>query len=659
LQVARVIKYMPTLERPMRSHLCTMLLISAALGFCAADSSRASTVQGSKRSSAQAPKVAVATRSVMIPMRDGVKLAADIYFPSNDGTSPAPGRYPVLLRRTPYGKGNWSTQPAIRDAPSGILPPELAASHNYVLVFQDVRGTFDSQGVLAPMLNEGADGFDTVAWLAKQPWSDGRVATYGGSYLGGDQMLLAAQQPSGLVAAFAQIAATDQFKNEWVYMDGVLALNTAARWTIMYLGFLDGHLTEPERKLLGADYAALGISTADSQDPTSLAFGKVSKTLPLMDMPIARRAPWWSQWLSNWDHAEHFSNNEMSGRYRKIAVPIMHLGGWYDPFLRNTYEHFKGISSEAEDPVVRSSQRLLIGPWSHGTCEGCPPNSVVNIQQLQLAWMDQWFKGTKNPFFDLPVVLYVMGENRWRAEQSWPLIDTKVTRYFLHSQGGANTASGNGSLSVVPPTAEPNDVYTYDPRNPAPTFGGPGLAGSRAVQNAAETRPDVLVFSSPDLIEDVEVTGEVNAALYAASTATDTDWWVKLIDVAPDGNAYILDQGVARARYRNSRTQPQPITPGKIERYALNMWATSNVFKKGHRIRVEVTSSNFPYADRNPNAFVDLSMATEKDFVVASQSIYHDSEHPSYIELPIIPQSRARKWIGTPFSPSLENSAQP
>jgi putative CocE/NonD family hydrolase len=641
-----------------KSYLCTVLLISAAIGLSVADPSLSDMVQASKKSTAEVPRAA-SSRNVMIPMRDGVKLAADIYVPSNDGVSPAPGRYPVLLRRTPYGKAHWSGQPAVRNAPSGMLIPELATSHGYVLVFQDVRGTFDSDGVFAPMLNEGTDGFDTTAWLAKQPWSDGRVATFGGSYLGGDQMLLVAQQPPGLVAAFSQIAATDQFKNEWVYMDGVLALTTAARWTIANVGTLNGHLSESERKLLAADYAALGISSSDSQELTSLAFAKVSKTLPLIDMPIARRAPWWSQWLNNWDHPEHFRNNEMSGRFQSITVPIMHVGGWYDLFLRNTYQHFKGISTQAKDPLVRANQRLLIGPWSHGTCEGCAPNSVVNIQKMQLAWMDQWFKGKKNSYFDYSVVLYVMGENRWRSEQGWPLIDTKLTRYYLHSQGRANTASGNGTLSVVPPTAEPNDGYTYDPRDPAPTVGGPGLAGSRAVQNAAEKRPDILIFSSPNLTEDVEVTGEVNATLYAASSATDTDWWIKLIDVAPDGNAYVLDQGVARARYRNSRTQPQPVTPGKIERYAVDMWATSNVFKKGHRIRVEVTSSNFPYADRNPNAFVDLSTATEKNFVVASQTIYHDSEHPSYVELPIIPQSRVRKWISTPFSPAVEMSTRP
>jgi putative CocE/NonD family hydrolase len=542
-----------------------------------------------------------------------------------------------------------------------MLTPELATGHGYVLVFQDVRGTFDSEGVLEPMLNEGIDGFDTVAWLAKQPWSDGRVATFGGSYLGGVQLLLAAQQPPGLVAAFAQIAATDQFKNEWVYMDGVLALTTAARWTITSVGTLNGRLSEAGRKLLFADYAALGFSSPqpDSQEFTTLVFDKVSKTLPLSDMPVARRAPWWSEWLRNRDHPEHFKNNEMSGRFQNITIPMLHLGGWYDLFLRNTYELFKGISSQAKDPIVRANQRLIIGPWSHGTCVGCAPNSVVDMQKMQLAWMDQWLKGKKNAFFDYPVVLYVMGENRWRAEQNWPLIDTKPTRYYLRSLGRANTADGNGTLSVVPPTTEPIDRYTYDPRNPAPTFGGPGLAGSRAVQNAAENRPDVLVFSSPELTADVEVTGEINAALYAASSATDTDWWIKLIDVAPDGNAYILDQGVARARYRNSRTQPQPITPGQIEKYAVNMWATSNVFKKGHHIRVEVTSSNFPYADRNPNAFVDLSTATEKDFVAASQTIYHDSEHPSYVELPIIPQSRVRQWISTPFSPAVEASTRP
>lgn len=594
-------------------------------------------------------RYSVIYHNVMIPMHDGVRLATDIYVPSNDGVKPSPGRLPALLIRTPYGKKFISEWHSERVGSAGLISPQMANSHGYVIVYQDVRGTLDSEGVLEPMLNEGKDGFDTVEWLRKQPWSDGRVATFGASYMGGDQMLLAAEQPAGLVTAFSQVAATDQFRNEWVYMDGVLAL-TSAEWTSGMVRGAVSRLSEAEQKSLNADYAALGIA-----DPTQLKppdMDKVLRALPLKEMPVVRRAPWWSDWLNNWDNPAHFANNQMAGRFENINVPILHLGGWYDLFLRNTYEHFKGISTRAKDPSIRNNQRLVIGPWSHGTCEHCEPNAAVDAAAMQLAWMDRWFEGKQHPFFEHPVVLYVMGEDRWRAEEHWPIDGTIRTRYYLHSEGRANGAGGNGTLLTSRPRAQKPDRYNYDPRDPAPTLGGIGLAGSRAVQNDAEQRSDVLVFTSPALTADLEVTGEVTATLYAASSAKDTDWWMKLVDVAPDGKAYILNHGVVRARYRHSRTQPEPLTPGKIEKYEINMWATSNVFKKGHRVRLEVTSSNFPYADRNPNAFMALSGATEKDFVVASQTIYHDAAHPSNVELPIIPQSRARKWIETPF-PSM------
>jgi putative CocE/NonD family hydrolase len=585
---------------------------------------------------------------VMIPMRDGVRLAADIYVPSIEGVAPTPGRFPVLLLRTPYGKANWSTRPATPAVASvGTLYPDTANSHGYVVVYQDVRGTFDSEGIFEPMLNEAKDGLDTVEWLRAQPWSDGRVATFGPSYMGGTQMLLLAEQPTGLVTAFSEVAATDQFRNEWVYMDGVLALTTAAGWTSGMTGGAVSRLPQTEQQSLKADYRALGVIEQTAMKSAELE--KLFRTLPLREMPIARRAPWWLIWLNNWDNPAYFENNQMTSRFEKINVPILHLGGWYDLFLRNTYEHYKGISTQAKDPGVRANQRLVIGPWSHGSCEGCEPNAAVDTEAMQLAWMDQWFKGKKHPFFEHPVVLYVMGENRWRSEGSWPLSGTVKTRYYLHSQGQANSASGNGELSTFKPKAEEPDRYSYDPRNPVPTLGGVGLSGSRAVQNDDEQRADVLVFTSAALTENVEVTGEVTATLYAASSAKDTDWWIKLVDVAANGKAYILASGVVRARYRHSRTEPEPLTPGKIERYEINMWATSNVFKKGHRIRIEVSSSNFPAADRNPNAFIDLSRATERDFVVASQTVYHDAERPSYVELPVIPQSRKREWIETPF----------
>jgi uncharacterized protein len=589
---------------------------------------------------AQAP-IAPSTadvRSVMIPMRDGVLLAADIYTPNEKVARPPSGRWPVLLTRTPYNKKLLAFYKSYSGA-------------GYVIVIQDVRGSFASAGSFKPMLNEGPDGYDTIAWLIKQPWCDGRVGTFGGSYMGGTQILLAAEKPPGLVASLSQIAATDQFKNEWVFMDGALT-STATLWSIPMVADAAARMTPTDTDLLQADFAALGFPTVDFRLLVSAeANKKLVNFLPLREIPVIRRLPWWSEWLDNWDNPKHFRANETRERLKNIAVPVLHVGGWYDLFLRNTYENYKNISSRAKNPGVAANQRLLIGQWAHDLylCPGCDANAGVDMMAMQTAWMDRWFKGIQHPVFDHPVVLYVMGEKRWRAEDSWPLAGTKRTRYFLHSHGSANTAAGDGTLSTRVPGREPTDRYNYDPYNPASTPGWAFLSRSRTEQNATEARPDVLVFSSPELSEDVEVTGEVNATLYAASSATDTDWWMKLIDVAPDGKASILTQGLARARYRVSRTRPRPLRPNKIEKYRLNLWATSNVFKTGHHIRVEVTSSNFPYADRHPNVFVDLTRATEQDFVVAAQTVYHDAAHPSQVELPVIPAARARKWIDTPF----------
>jgi len=305
-----------------------------------------------------------------------------------------------------------------------------------------------------------------------------------------------------------------------------------------------------------------------------------------------------------------------------------------------------------------------VGPWGHGMCpkgSGCVsfPNGAtdsiptVDNDAYSLAMFDRWLKGKSSPLLESPVLIYVMGENRWRAESSWPLDGTVMTRYFLRSGGNANTAAGDGRLSLEASTSEPADHYEYDPHDPVPSRCSPAAQlGGMCDQTEVEARKDVLVFTTDRLEEDVEVTGEWTVNLYASSSAEDTDWFVKLVDVHPDGKAYNLGNGFVRARYWNSRTDPQRLTPGAIENHTITTWATSNVFKKGHKIRLEVTSSDFPWVDRNPNAFVDLSRATEADFKVARQTIYHDAAHPSSVDLPVIPASRARRWVDVaPASP--------
>jgi putative CocE/NonD family hydrolase len=302
----------------------------------------------------------------------------------------------------------------------------------------------------------------------------------------------------------------------------------------------------------------------------------------------------------------------------------------------------QGRTSEA-----RAGQKLVIGPWRHGNTTATKigdlefgPDARLDLQALQLRWMDARLKSIDNGFLqEPPVRIFVMGANRWRAEREWPLARAQYIKYYLHSDGRANTAAGGGTLDRRPPGQEPADTFEYDPANPVPTRGG-NLLGAPAPagpfdQREVEKRPDVLVFSTPPLDADLEVTGPVTVTLFAASTARDTDFTAKLVDVHPDGAAYNLVDGIVRARYRESSAAPALIDPGVVYSYPIDLWSTSNVFKKGHRIRIEISSSNFPRFDRNPNT--GGTFGTDTTLVKATQTIHHDARRPSHITLPIIP----------------------
>lgn len=591
-------------------------------------------------------------RGVMVPMRDGVRLATDIAIPSEDGVQPSTLRFPTLLLRSPYSKDMMSAMPPGMVATAAMPHAAEGVSRGYVVIYQDVRGCYGSDGRFRPMLDETADGLDTLAWIRSQSWSDGRVAFFGPSYHGGAAIAAAVEAPTGLVTAFLQAPASAEYGDGWPYFGDVFALGAAVQWTIQQSQMATGRVAgdggpELRDELLSYTSNLNLVAPIEANFPAD-SYRQLLMSLPLQNMPIVRHLSWWRDWLDQRDNPRHVVSDENS-RFARINVPMIHVGGWYDVFLRNTYEQYEGITREAASAEAREGQRMIIGPWSHVDCVGCPPGATVDGQALNLAWMDQNFKGIEHPFFRHPVTLYVMGENRWRAEASWPLPGTERTRYYLHSQGGANTAAGDGLLSTELPGSEPADRYRYDPADPVPSLGGIDLWGSRAAQNEAEARPDVLCYTSAELTEPVEVTGKVTATLFAASSAADTDWWMRLVDVGPDGRAETLSHGVVRARYRIARTTPRALTPGEIVEYALDLQATSNVFQPGHRIRVEISSSCFPLGERHPNSFVDLFSATAADFVTATQTVYHDAEHPSCVELPIIPLARERQWIDTPF----------
>jgi putative CocE/NonD family hydrolase len=575
---------------------------------------------------------------VPVTMRDGVTLRANIYRPVGEG------RWPVLLTRLPYGK----------DFPLGssALDPAQAARRGYVVIVQDTRGRFTSEGEWAPFRFEAEDGYDTVEWAAKLPYSDGNVGMYGASYFGFTQWSAATQQPPSLKAMVPYITWNDPL-NGVLFRGGALELGIMASWQLMmgmdelarrYRNDADPrHLGEALYKLV-QDFDALGTQGYWS--------------LPLKDFSPIKRNNVAASFFDTIEHAMDRQYNDFMtilGKHERVTVPTFNIGGWYDIFLKDTIDNFNLMRHHGSTPAARQS-KLLIGPWTHGN--GTNPIGDMNFgfastlalidlqidfMSLQLRWFSQFLKGQETGILnEAPIKLFVMGANVWRDEQEWPLTRAVETRYYLHSQGHANTLNGDGLLSTSVPENESPDQYDYDPTNPVMTRGGALLmtpefpAGPRD-QTPTESRADVLVYSTPVLEQDLEVTGPITVHLWAVSSAPDTDFVARLVDVHPNGYAQNLTDGIIRARYRNfgQGEAPSLIEPGKAYEYEIDLWATSNLFKKGHRIRLDITSSNFPRWDRNPNT--GHAFGEDSELVIAHQTILHDAEYPSYITLPIVP----------------------
>jgi putative CocE/NonD family hydrolase len=568
---------------------------------------------------AQAPAPAKGTYSVItqpgvrVKMRDGVLLAADIYRPQ------AEGKFPVILTRTPYNR---------KDPATG----NLLASHGYVVIQQDTRGRFDSGGEFYPFKHEINDGYDTIEWAAGLPYSDGRVGMYGGSYVGATQMLAAASNPPHLVAIFPYVTAAEYYEG-WTYEGGALMQWFASSWS-----------------------SGLAVDTLQRKTAALTRSKEWIEKLPvddyrLLNLPtIADVAPYFRDWIQHETNDEFWRAVKISDHYGKMKIKALHSGGWHDIFSGGSIRNFMDMRKQAPAAEARDGQRLLMGPWAHAATSpegkigdvtfGKP--AVLNMNETILKWYDYVMKGKQNEFATgKPVRIFVMGDNVWREENEFPLARTEYTKYYLHSSKGANTAAGDGTLSTVAPKAEKQDVFEYDPANPVPTIGGrlccgQGIPPGPFDQRPNEGRSDVLVYSTPPLEQDVEVTGFITAELYASTSAADTDFTAMIVDVDPSGYARYLGDGIIRARYRNSTARAEPIEAGKIYKYTIDLWATSNVFKAGHRIRVYISSSNFPRFNRNLNTGEKTLGATRME--KARQTIYHDSEHPSAIVLPIIPR---------------------
>lgn len=560
-------------------------------------------------------------KNMMVSMRDGVKLATDVYRQETGASTP------TLVTRTPYNK----------DGILNVFDVMRAVQAGYVVVVQDVRGRYASEGTFNAHFQEADDGIDMFNWVTEQSWSNGIIGTFGGSYPGNTQWIPAIANPSALRAMAPSVTASDFYEGV-AYQGGAKVLHDL-RWVVANIV-----PAEIQRQINRGDLPAdfdyqLDVYTALNQ-------------LPLASDPlIAEFASFYQEWLRHRTLDSYWNSISPNKNYERINVPALNIGGWYDIFLQNTFENFTGMTARGATKQVRQNQRIIIGPWSHMNFSGSFPDrefgstassDFIDLTGIQLRWFDRWLKGEENGADkESPVMIFVMGIDEWRTETDWPLPDTQYWDYFLHSGGKANSLNGDGTLSTETPTDELPDVYLYNPLRPVPTIGGQViLPGANAMgpcdQREVEMRNDVLVYSTPILDQPIEVTGPITLKLFVSSSAPDTDFTGKLVDVFPDGRAIILTEGILRARYRNSFSNPELLEPDTIYEIQLDLWSTSNVFLPGHRIRLEVSSSNFPRFDRNSNTGGDLNIETIDQYQPAINQVYHDAIHPSRLILPII-----------------------
>jgi len=550
-------------------------------------------------------------RNVAVPMRDGTILRADVCRPKTGGP------YPVLVRRTPYGKG----------------PDQRYAQAGYIVVVQDARGRYASDGKWESFVRmktrEGEDGYDTVEWAAKLPGSTGKVGTYGGSYNGLLQWQLAPLQPPSLVAMSAH-----SIPARYTDLEGPGTIRPGRRlhwWFVSMAADMRRRANRPGTHVR-AESQKLWAG-GDSE--------KWLNFLPWLELPqeaFEDETEYVHHWLKN----PHLDPWRLHEGCKRITVPNLNVVGWHD-HCNGDMLLDKTMFAEAATETARKGTRLVIGPWSHagrgsrnrfGNID-FGPNARLVLAALEIRWFDYWLKGKDNGIDKTaPVRIFVMGDNHWRDEQQWPLDRAKPQTLFLTSGGNANTPSGDGALVSDAPPTPGTDQYTFDPGKTVPSLHGPALFTIPTDQRPLADRQDILVYQTKPLDHRLEVTGNPVVELCAASSAPDTDWFVRLIDVAPDGLARDVSQGMVRARYRNALDEPELIEPGKVVKYTIRMNPTSNAFLPGHRIRLDITSSDFPNYDRNHNTAADQN--ADAKLAIAEQTVHHGGTHPTRIVLPVI-----------------------
>jgi putative CocE/NonD family hydrolase len=542
----------------------------------------------------------------LVPMRDGTRLSLDLIRPE------AGGAFPVVLVRTPYNKVGSHGDSFYRSL----------AKRGYIVAVQDVRGRFNSDGVFFAYMDETDDGYDTVEWLAAQPWCDGNVGMAGRSYVGQTQWLAAAAAPPHLKAIVPVCSPPDLFVNEPI-LNGIFLL-PMAEWMVK-----------------------LGRRTFQTPDFLAELFADHQSyfdAVPIAGVPSAASttSEWWDEMMRHPTLDGFWRRGSYQHQWDRMRVAALNITGWYDMNFPGAPMNFAGLRAATSDDAIRSAQKLIIGPWPHWVNEHTSLNDVdfgsdakIELEAYVVRFLDRWLKGRRNGIeHEPPAHVFVMGANEWWAASEWPLPEAEAVPWYLHSRSGANGAAGDGGLSPEPPGTEEPDRYRYDPMDPV--FSVWNLRHGPVDDSAPAARADVLCYTSEPLSEPLDVVGPVTLVLHAASSARDTDWHARLVDVHPDGSARFLCHGALRARFRDSLEEPELLEPGMPYCFRFGMDATGNRWLPGHRIRLELTSSWFPRYERNLNTGAPNNFLDSADPVVAAQTVFHEAGRASHLLLPVI-----------------------
>jgi len=565
--------------------------------------------------------------NINVPMRDGINLSTNIYRPK------VGEKLPVILIRTPYKKEMEE------------LKARFFARRGYVVAVQDCRGRFNSPGVWEPFVNEPQDGFDAIEWLAKQMWSDGKVGMIGESYNGWVQWWAAREKPPHLVTIIPNVSPPDPFYNI-PYEHGVFFLWVSMLWA----DILDSEAT--------ADLSGAVMSRILDRK-----YNKLLRSLPLIELDkkvLGRENPYWRKWIEHPTNDDYWERANFLDRLRDVRIPVFHQSGWFDG---------DGIGSKLNYLRMKSyghpHQKLILGPWGHTSQAARSrgdldfgPHAIVDMQRDYLRWFDYWLKGIDNGIMTEPSVsIFVMGANKWLQDNTYPLSGTQFQKWYLSSNGKANTSKGDGVLSAISPREDsPEDTYVYDPGDPTPnpdfyeeaeeegkqekTLEQKKTATQEYHEKTTQSRSDILVYQTKPVEKPLTFAGPISAVLYASTSAKDTDWFMRLVWVTKDGRTYTLVEGKIRARFRESMKKPVLLTSGKVYEYKLDLWQTGITIPVGDSLRVEISSASFPLFSRNLNT--GAHNEKETDFVKAEQRIYHDKNYPSHILLPVIPDERMK-----------------